>query len=167
LFPVSDARLAHEAVVACGPERAVEVFLASPAAPGRGVAFLLRLRGLQSETTVQAFFKGLGFDAVVDTPTEVVLAAAGKPWTRRGGIVPLASARAGDVRVAFGVRAEPALEGSLLVSETRVSAVDDDARRKFRRYWRVVGPFAALIRRRWLRAAVAAAQTSDATLSRQ
>jgi hypothetical protein len=34
--------------------------------------------------------------------------------------------------------------------------VDDRARRAFRRYWLVVGPFSGLIRRRWLRAVEAA-----------
>jgi hypothetical protein len=43
----------------------------------------------------------------------------------------------------------------VLSTETRVQAVDDAALRAFRRYWRVVGPFSGLIRRRWLRAAQA------------
>jgi hypothetical protein len=32
-----------------------------------------------------------------------------------------------------------------------VQAVDEAARRAFRRYWLVIGPFSALIRRRWLK----------------
>jgi hypothetical protein len=40
----------------------------------------------------------------------------------------------------------------LLTTETRIAAVDDAARRAFTWYWRIVGPFSALIRRRWLRA---------------
>jgi hypothetical protein len=51
------------------------------------------------------------------------------------------------------VSAVPARDGgSLLVTETRVAAMDDGARRAFRRYWLAVGPFSALIRRRWLAA---------------
>jgi hypothetical protein len=42
--------------------------------------------------------------------------------------------------------------GSLLVTETRVAAVDEHALRAFLRYWRLVGPFSRLIRRRWLAA---------------
>jgi hypothetical protein len=38
----------------------------------------------------------------------------------------------------------------VLSTETRIAAVDEPARRAFRRYWRAVGP-SALIRRRWLR----------------
>ena len=39
-----------------------------------------------------------------------------------------------------------------LTSETRVVATDDDARRAFAVYWRVIYPGSALIRRMWLRA---------------
>ncbi|MGQ0650234.1 MAG: hypothetical protein ACT4P7_22050 [Gemmatimonadaceae bacterium] len=42
--------------------------------------------------------------------------------------------------------------GSLLTTETRVFATDPGARRRFARYWRVIYPGSALIRRRWLRA---------------
>ena len=90
------------------------------------------------------------------TPTEVVLGAAGRPWTARGGIGPFAAARPGEVRVAVDVRAV-ALGGgrSRLSTETRIAAVDEPARRAFGRYWRVVGPFSGVIRKRWLRGAKA------------
>jgi hypothetical protein len=37
--------------------------------------------------------------------------------------------------------------GSTVVTETRVASTDADARRKFGWYWRLIGPFSALIRR--------------------
>ena len=42
--------------------------------------------------------------------------------------------------------------GTLLTTETRIKGTDEEARRRFRRYWRVVMPGSALIRRAWLRA---------------
>ena len=42
--------------------------------------------------------------------------------------------------------------GSVVTTETRVFANDDAARRAFARYWRVIYPGSALIRRMWLRA---------------
>jgi hypothetical protein len=45
-----------------------------------------------------------------------------------------------------------ALDG-LLTTETRVLLTDDEARRRFARYWRVVGPLSALTRGSWLAAA--------------
>ena len=60
----------------------------------------------------------------------------------------------GSVRVAVNLRVAPLPDGTTCLStETRIAAVDAGARRAFRRYWLVVGPFSALIRRRWLEAA--------------
>ena len=42
--------------------------------------------------------------------------------------------------------------GTVLTTETRIKATDDPARRTFGRYWRVVIPGSAAIRRAWLRA---------------
>ena len=42
--------------------------------------------------------------------------------------------------------------GSLLTTETRVFAADPASRRRFARYWSVIYPGSALIRREWLRA---------------
>ena len=54
--------------------------------------------------------------------------------------------------MAADFRAKPLPGGrSQLTTETRVAATDAASRRSFGRYWRVVGPFSALIRRRWLR----------------
>jgi hypothetical protein len=38
------------------------------------------------------------------------------------------------------------------VTETRVTATDRRALFLFRAYWLIIGPFSALIRRRWLHA---------------
>ena len=40
----------------------------------------------------------------------------------------------------------------LVTTETRIVATDPAARRKFGRYWRVIYPGSALIRKMWLRA---------------
>jgi hypothetical protein len=44
------------------------------------------------------------------------------------------------------------LGGSLVSTETRVFATSDDAQRLFARYWRIIYPGSAIIRRMWLRA---------------
>ena len=65
------------------------------------------------------------------------------------------------VTIAFGIWAVPLGPGgeTRLATETRVHARDVAARRRFRFYWLAVGPFSALIRRRWLSAARRAAET--------
>jgi hypothetical protein len=52
--------------------------------------------------------------------------------------------------VNFHVRATDG--GSLVTTETRVLGTSETAKRRFRRYWRIVMPGSAAIRRAWLRA---------------
>ena len=127
--------------------------LAAPAAPDRLTAALFRARGLRSGTTIQELFDRTGFETLARSPTEVVFAASGTPWRPSGGLRPFEAATPGTVRVATDIRAVAVAGGCVLSTETRIQAVDASARRAFRRYWLVVGPFSGLIRRRWLRAA--------------
>jgi len=161
VLPQFDVNEVHTISLPCSPERAVALALSAPAAPDRFVAALFRLRGLPPATTIEALFDGMGFSSLVRTPTEVVFAASGTPWRPSSGLRPFAEARPGTVRVAADIRAILAAGGCVLSTETRVQAVDDRARRAFRRYWVVVAPFSGLIRRRWLRA-VEAATTAGA-----
>jgi hypothetical protein len=63
------------------------------------------------------------------------------------------------LKIAADFRAKPVGEArSRLSTETRVLPLDGMSRRLFRAYWLVVGPFSALIRRRWLRAIAAGAR---------
>ena len=58
----------------------------------------------------------------------------------------------GYVKVAFNIRVESYGRGRTLVTtETRTAATDPTSLRRFGRYWLVVGPFSALIRRLTLR----------------
>jgi hypothetical protein len=52
--------------------------------------------------------------------------------------------------------------GSLLTTDTRVFATDPVTRRRFARYWSVIYPGSALIRREWLRAVAKGAEGADA-----
>ena len=47
-----------------------------------------------------------------------------------------------------------------VTTETRVYAIDAPERRRFARYWRVIYPGSALIRRMWLRAVKRRAEAS-------
>ncbi|MGI8974044.1 MAG: hypothetical protein ACR2HI_07695 [Gaiella sp.] len=153
VLPDFDVRECHELTLPCDPARAVEAALRIPAAPDWIVRVLFRLRGLPPATTVEELFARMGFEVLSGEPDEVVFGVAGTPWRPSGGIGPLADASPGMVRIAADLRAVPARGGCVLSTETRIQAVDLRGRRAFRRYWRLVGPFSGLIRRRWLRAA--------------
>jgi len=150
-LPQWDANEVHAVVLDATPERALAAALAAPAAPDAIVRLLLRLRGLRRGGTIEELLLGMGFEPLAREPDEVVFGAAGKPWQRGGGIGPITPASPGTVRIVVNFRVEPLPEsGTRLSTETRISGVDEQARRAFSRYWRFVGPFSALIRRRWL-----------------
>jgi hypothetical protein len=155
VLPEFDVRERHERLVPAPPELAVAAALGTPAAPDALVRALFRLRGLPGGGSVLGALRALGFVELVHEPSCVVLGAAGRPWTPRGGgLTAFDRAGPGQVRLALELAAEPAGEGaSLLATETRVEATDAASRRAFRRYWLAAGPFSALIRRRWLAAA--------------
>lgn len=133
----------HERWIEAEPERTLTLALALPAAPDPIVRALFRLRGVPPEGTLTDLFVALGLDEVSRTPTSWIV--AGRKQL--------------GVQIAFDLVATADGDGSVLSTETRVHATNARARRTFRVYWLVVGPFSALIRRRWLRAAARAART--------
>jgi hypothetical protein len=143
VLPHYDAHEVHSIVCA----RSLDEALATPVAADPFVRLLFRLRGLPTNGTIADLFARMRFAELARTEHEVVFGASGTPWRLGGEIRPLADARPGTVRIA----ANFLIEGGRLSTETRIDAVDDAARRSFLRYWRIVGPFSALIRRRWLR----------------
>ena len=123
-------------------------------APDALVRTLFRLRGLPGGGSVHGALRAIGLEPLVEEPDCVVLGAAGRPWSPRSRLTAFDKAGAGQVRIVFDITATAAGDGmSILATETRVAAMDAGARRAFRRYWLAVGPFSALIRRRWLAAA--------------
>jgi len=138
-LPEYDVRERHERRVDASPERALELALGAPAAPDRIVRSLFRLRGVPRAATIEDLAARLGLLERERTPTL---------WVGAGGR---------RVSIAIDFVARPDAGGSVLSTETRVRAHTTRARFVFRSYWLLVGPFSALIRRRWLRAIARAA----------
>ena len=155
VLPTYDWHELHAIELPCAPERGFDAVWDVPVGSDPLVRLLLRARGLSADRTLGELLSGgRGFQLVARTRTEIVAAASGTPWRPGGGLRPLDEAGPGTVRVAIDIRAQPVGHAHCHVStETRIAAVDDDARRAFGRYWRIVGPFSGLIRRRWLEAA--------------
>jgi hypothetical protein len=99
-----------------------------------------------------------GFVVLAERPDELVLGVVGRFWTSTGGVrridaADFASFEApGFAKAVMNFHARPVDGGTVLTTETRIRGTDDEARRRFRRYWRVVMPGSAAIRRAWLRA---------------
>lgn len=89
-----------------------------------------------------------------EEPSAVVFGGVLQPWRLAGGDQgpPLDAAgvrewsEPGWVKIAMGFRLTPALGGTRLSCETRVAATDPAARRRFGRYWSVVGPGSSAVR---------------------
>ena len=164
VLPTYDRHEVHAVVVDASPDVAVAAMLSVPAGSGTVARLLLRARGLRAAPSLHELLVQLGFAVLHHTSTEVVVGGAGRPWTLRGGIHAFAEARPGEVRVAVDLRATALADGrSRLSTETRIAAVDRRARRAFGAYWLVVGPFSAILRRQWLRAAAAAIRAGGRT----
>jgi hypothetical protein len=146
ILPRFDVHEVHSVSLLLPPDDAIAFALATPVAGDPIVRTLFRLRGLKGEGSIAEALTAIGLRELARADGEIVFGAAGTPWRPGGGIHPFGTARPGQVRIVTDFRAD----GERLTTETRVAAVDDRARRSFLRYWRVVGPFSALIRRRWL-----------------
>jgi hypothetical protein len=168
-LPEFDVHERHDIALRVDPERALELALSAPAAPDQLVRALYSARGMIARgETIERFFAAHRFVVLTQTPTEWVAGAVGAVWRPRGGLVRLgdpdawrAAAVPGTIKAAVDFRAERIPGGSRLTTETRVKAMDQHARRAFRLYWLAIGPFSALIRRRWLRAIQSAARGLD------
>jgi hypothetical protein len=92
---------------------------------------------------------------------EIVFGSVVQPWKAVTDSEPAPQVEAdrfaafdtpGYVKVAFNIRVEPYGRGrSLVTSETRTAATDPASLHRFSRYWLLVGPISALIRRLMLR----------------
>jgi hypothetical protein len=137
-------RECHDIAVRASPEASVRAALALRVGSDPMVATLFWLRRIPGgDLPFKEFFSRLGLEPVVSTDRAFI------------GVGDLLG-----LRIAFGIWAEGRGDnGAWLATETRVHALTATARRRFRLYWLVVGPFSALIRRRWLSAARRAAET--------
>jgi hypothetical protein len=101
--------------------------------------------------------KRMGFFELARADDELVLGAIGQFWRPRAELEPIADAeefvafnRPGFLKAAVTFHASPYEGGTLLVTETRVHAIDERARRAFRPYWVPVRIAGEVIRRELL-----------------
>jgi len=159
-LPRFDVRERHQRVVPLEPERALAVALATPVCPDRLVRLLFRLRSFGSPTeSIGEYFAHHGFLVLQETPRAFVFGMALRPRGQPRRAADVTSWRAWGptgIQIAADFETVPVADGQSRIStETRVLALDGKSRLAFRIYWLAIGPFSALIRRRWLRAIAA------------
>ena len=88
-----------------------------------------------------------------DPPHELVLGLVARPWTLMGGARRVDAEgfrrfdEPGYARIGWSFMVGARGLTSRLVTETRIRCTDAASRRKFRWYWRVIGPFSGVVRR--------------------
>ena len=123
------------------------------------IRLLFGLRGLPTHGLTLDAFLEWGFALLDEAPgRELLLGLIGRFWTLKGSLQRVEPSafrsfdQPGYARAAWTFYLTPQPSGStLLVTETRVQCTDEAGLRRFRRYWRLVGPFSGVIRKEILR----------------
>ena len=123
-----------------------------------GGLFTARRKDRQPLGTTLERLKAGGFVQLEEKPgEELLLGLVGRFWRIDGGIVRVtpeefrAFDRPGYAMATWNFTLAPEGGRMRLATETRVRCTDAASRRAFLRYWRLVGPFSALIRMEMLR----------------
>ena len=175
-LPRYDFAVVHADVVRAPPAECYEAASELDLFQAPSVRALLGIRGLpervvgtlgghRKTATLQAprrtfRFKdmvGLGWILLGETPgVEMVLGQVSRPWKAVAASTDAPTTpekftnfdEPGFAKIAASLRIGPyGNDSSILTMETRVALTDDKSRRRFRRYWLLVGPFSSLIRR--------------------
>jgi hypothetical protein len=158
-LPIYEVWEHHQVEVATGTSRAYRAVVDLDLSRSPIIRFLFALRGLpkRQPLTLQDI-STVGFVVLGEDPgKEIVLGVTGRFWRAGGGLRRVGPddfatfTEPGYAMAAWNFRVEPTGSGRSIVStETRVATTDVASRRAFRFYWRLVGPFSGLIRRRAL-----------------
>ena len=166
----------HETTVVAPASRVVQAIHAVTPGEIRFLRTLMTVRGLglhrrspveEDRPMLEVAVRGGFLILDEDGDRELVLGVAGRFWRMAGTRVPvtgpaefLAFDRAGCAKAVFNFRLEDGGPGrTRVVTETRILALDDEARWKFGAYWRLIYPGSAIIRRSWLAAIRARAES--------
>jgi hypothetical protein len=168
LLPEFDAESRHSIRISAPAERVYESLRDLDLSRSWMIAALFRLRGLPGSALRLQGLERMGFRSLYeDPPRGFAYGLVGRFWRVTGELVEFHPGefadfgRPGFAKAAwsFEVREDP-YGATFVETVTRVHCTDDDARRRFRRYWRLVGPFSGLIRGRMLRLLRSAAESS-------
>lgn len=158
-LPRWDVRQRHATVVRATPEHVYQAVRRLDLGRSRLNRWLFRARGLPVGLQISLTdLMSRGFVLLgEDPPRELVLGLIARPWTLMGGVRPVDEAafrrfdRPGYARIGWSFVVKPRSAGwTRLETETRIRCTDQASRRRFRRYWRVIGPFSGVVRKQAL-----------------
>lgn len=157
VMPEYDERSAHEIEVVASADEVFGALQEVDLGDDPVIRTLFRLRGLSPRGATLRRFREAGFtDLGVRPGRELALGIIGRFWTPTGGLRDVDAedfagfAEPGFAKAVWSFVIVPEGRSCRIETETRVVCTDERARRRFRAYWRVVGPFSGSIRRRML-----------------
>jgi hypothetical protein len=164
-LPQYDVTETHAVIVDADTDLTWQSIRRSDLSRSAVIRVLLDLRSFPNR--MQRFLKGQPAEAarppltLDDTGQEIAYGTVVQPWKAVTDDKPAPQLDAdgfaafdtpGYVKVAFNIRVVPyGSERALITTETRTAVTDPTSLRRFGRYWLLVGPFSALIRRLTLR----------------
>ena len=159
ILPRYDEREYHQIELRGNPTEVYESVRALDFSDSFLIRTLFRLRGLPATLKSVDDLLEAGFVLVDELPgKEFVLGLIGKFWAPTAKLEKANAIRyrefnhKGYAKVAWNFAVNKTSHGLVKVStETRIMCMDDRSRKRFRLYWRLVGPFSGLIRREMLR----------------
>jgi len=164
-MPTFDAQAAYSTEIEAPVEDVYRAVLDTDLAQSFISRTLMLIRSLGRRSAGRGSFRfrdlpkrGAFFALADDPPREVACGVIGRFWALTGSSrmeADTESFRApsppGTAKAVMTFRVEPTPTGSRLTTETRVLCADADSRRRFRRYWTVIGPFSGIMRKEALR----------------
>lgn len=169
LLPRFDFSSAHEITIQARPERVFQCLLDVDVNRSGIIRGLFALRGLPRPRPGLLSISGIGFQTLVhEPPTMVALGLIGQFWKLAGNVQSFAPEEFSNFGApgyakcvaVFEVSHDPTAEMSTLRTETRVQCLDPVSRRRFGRYWTLIGPFSGLIRTQLLKVVKQNAESS-------
>jgi hypothetical protein len=180
LLPTYDKTERHQRLVAAGP---TETYAALKSLPMSELPLVRLLFGIRSLPMLVTRHRGLpgadgrpmidgfariGFTMLKDDPGEkLILGVIGQFWRPSGRIVRFADAaefvafdRPGFAKAAVTFQFRATGDRTAVLTETRIATTSTAAARAFARYWLLIGPFSAVVRRSWLAALARRAERS-------
>lgn len=160
-LPTYDVRARYQDFLPAPPERVYPLARDLDWSRSPLVNWLLKLRGLGQVKAAPSLenMQKMGFMILGEEPgRELVGGVVGRFWLPSTGIRRMSPTnfvdfdQPGFAKAALNFLAEPMPGGKCLLStETRVQCLGPQARRYFRLYWSLIGPFSGLIRKEALR----------------
>jgi hypothetical protein len=158
-MPTYDVRERHEIDVHAPVEKVYAAINSCDLSRSGVIRLLFLLRGMPRSAVTLEGLRRINFSLLGEIPNqEILLGLVGRFWTLCGDLQRVDADgfrrfdKGGYARATWNFSlAQRADSTTRVVTETRVQCTDEASRRRFLFYWRLIGPFSALTRRRMLR----------------